>query len=314
MRLFNGKKVAEKILKNLKQKIRKENLKPKLAVILVGEDEASKIYIRLKKEAAGRVGVGFELYRYDNSIEEEEIIAKIKELNERADITGIIIQLPLPEGLNRDKIISAIDVLKDVDGFHTENRRLFEQGKPNFEPVLPNAILTAIKEAYHQPSCRTCFGISLPEILKQVENKFSASKQDDKKSKILQNKKAVALVNSDIFGQTLKLFLEMEEINFKYIIRNACLIKGAEKELKQADIVISVCGCPGLITGETIKKGAIVIDGGIFRSKDGKVVGDVERASVEGVASFLTPVPGGLGPLVIALLLNNVFIASKMKK
>lgn len=281
MRLFNGKKVAAEILKDLKQRIRKEKLKPKLAVILVGEDEASKIYIRLKKEAAERVGIEFELYKYDDGIKEKEIIAKIEELNTRNDKTGIIVQLPLPPGLNKDKIISAIDPTKDVDGFHEENRRLFGQDEPRFKPVLPSAILAAIKDAIG-------------------EN--------------VAGKKAVALVNSDIFGKTLELVLRKQRIDFKYIIRNVCSIGGAESDLKEADIVISVCGCPELITGDMIKKGAVVVDAGIFRSKDGKVVGDVDCASVENVASFLTPVPGGLGPLVIALLLENVYIASKIKK
>ena len=281
VRLFDGKKVANKILEDLKQRIKKENLKPKLAVILVGEDEASKIYIRLKKEAAERVGVEFELYKYDSGIKEEKIIAKIEELNTRDNVTGIIVQLPLPQGLDKNEIISAIDPLKDVDGFHEENRRLFEKGETRFEPVLPSAILRAIKETVGENVAR---------------------------------KKAVALVNSAIFGQMLKLVLEKHGIDFKYIIRNVCSIGGAEKELKESDIVISVCGCPGLITGDMIKKGAVVIDAGIFRSQDGKVVGDTDRASVENIVSFLTPVPGGLGPLVIALLLNNVFIASKIKK
>lgn len=279
---------------------------------MVGEDEASKIYIRLKKKAAESVGVEFELYKYEVSFVQEnkekeilkqvqdDIIKKIKEMNYDSSVSGIIVQLPLPQGLNKDKIIGAIDPFKDVDGFHEENRRLFEEGKPHFErseesrfcerseqvlnyfgPVLPSAILMAIKDA-------------------MGEN--------------IAGKKAVALVNSDIFGKTLEMVLKREGIDFKYIIRNVCLVGGAEKELKGADIVISVCGCPGLITGDMIKKGAVVIDAGIFRSKDGKVIGDVDRASVESVASFLTPVPSGLGPLVIALLLNNVFIASKIKK
>lgn len=277
MRLFNGKKIAESILKDLKQRMKKENLKAKLAVILVGEDEASKIYIRLKKEAAENVGVEFELHKYSLKADEAEIIMQIEKLNKDGEVSGIIVQLPLPLGLNKDKIISAIDPFKDVDGFHEENRRLFEEGRPRFKPVLPNAILTAIRDALGD---------------------------------IMVGKKAVAFVNSDIFGQTMKLVLGKQGIDFKYIIRNVCLVGGAEKELKESDIVISVCGCPGLITGDMIKKGAVVIDAGIFRSQDGKVVGDVNRASVESVASFLTPVPGGLGPLVIALLLKNVYIAA----
>jgi len=280
MRLFDGKKTAEKILKEIKTAIKREKLKPKMAVILVGEDEASKIYIRLKGEAAERVGVGFELYKYDATVANERIVKKIKELNENGDIAGIIVQLPLPAGLDRDKIIGAIDPRKDVDGFHAENRRLLLEVHPVFEPVLPTAMLAAIKAA---------LGGDLP------------------------GKKAVALVNSDIFGQTLKLVLEKEGIKFDYIVRNICSADGTEEKLRETDIVITVCGCPNLVTGEMIKGGAVVIDGGIYRFSDGRVRGDVNRESVENKASFLTPVPGGLGPLVIALLLRNVYLAERRR-
>ena len=281
MRLFDGKKTAEKILKEIKTAIKREKLKPKMAVILVGEDEASKIYIRLKGEAAERVGVGFELYKHDATVANERIVKKIKELNENGDIAGIIVQLPLPAGLDRDKIIGAIDPRKDVDGFYAENRRLLLEGHPVFEPVLPTAMLAAIKAA---------LGGDLP------------------------GKKAVALVNSDIFGQTLKLVLEKEGIKFDYIVRNICSADGTEEKLRETDIVITVCGCPNLVTGEMIKNEAVVIDGGIYRFKDGRVCGDVDFSSVQERASFLTPVPGGLGPLVIALLLKNVYLAAKKQK
>lgn len=278
MRLFDGKKAAEKILAGLKEKIAKGKLEPKLAVFLIGEDEASKIYIRLKKEAAKKIGVGFKLFKYDTIASEKEIIDKIEELNQDKNINGIIVQLPLPEKFDRDKIISAIDILKDVDGFHIENRRLFEEGRPRFIPPLPEAILLAIETAYG--------------------------------NKKLKNKKIVALVNSDIFGRMLKFVIGKIGTDFKYILRKTCLISGGEEEFKEADILITACGCPNLITGEMIKQGAVVIDGGIYRYHDGRITGDTERKSVEERAEFLTPVPGGIGPLVIALLLKNVYLAT----
>jgi methylenetetrahydrofolate dehydrogenase (NADP+)/methenyltetrahydrofolate cyclohydrolase len=277
MRLFDGKKFADKILGEIKEKIKKEGLKAKLVVFLIGEDEASKIYIRLKKEAAIMVGIGFELYNYDRGAAEQEIIEKIMDLNKDKNISGIIVQLPLPDSFSKNKIISAINPRKDVDGFHKENQQLFEKGKKRFEPVLPGAILLAIKNAENGK---------------------------------LHGKKAVALVNSDIFGQALKLVLEKEGINFQYKLKKTCLIFGADDDLKKADIIITACGCPGLVRGEMIKPGAILIDAGIFRAKDGKVVGDIDRKNVENIASFLTPVPGGIGPLVIALLLQNVYYSN----
>lgn len=281
MRLFDGKKVSEKILAELKKKIKKENLKPKLAVILIGEDEASKIYIRLKKEATEKIGAEFELFKYSKNEKEENIVAKINELNNSASVSGIITQLPLPARFNKDKILTAIDPLKDVDGFHEENKRLFEEGKPRFMPVLPSAILFTIKDALNG------------EIVA---------------------KKAVALVNSDIFGNMLNLVLGKDGIDFKYKLQKVCLISGKENDLKEADIVITACGCPNLIRGEMIKQGAVLIDAGIFRTADGKITGDINRKSVENKANFLTPVPGGIGPLVIALLLKNVVRAIKIDR
>ncbi|KKR03393.1 MAG: Bifunctional protein FolD [Parcubacteria group bacterium GW2011_GWF2_39_13b] len=324
MRLFNGKKFADKILGEIKENIEKEGLKAKLAVFLIGEDEASKIYIRLKKEATIKVGIEFELYKYDREAIEQEISEKIIALNKDKNISGIIAQLPLPERLNRDKILSAISPLKDVDGFHQENRRLFEIGEPRFKPILPSAILLAIKEAYRvsvpvfSSVISAQAGIQNKKMLIQeriLDPRFPsvvkifgrAQRGDDK----LRGKKAVALVNSDIFGQMLKLVLEKEGINFQYKLKKTCLISGTDDDLKKADIIITACGCPGLVRGEMIKPGAILIDAGIFRAKDGKVVGDIDRKSVENIASFLTPVPGGIGPLVIALLLQNVCLAAK---
>lgn len=278
MRLFDGRKVADKILEDIAGKIREENLKPKLAVILIGEDEASKIYIRLKKEATEKIGAEFELFKYAENEKEENIISKIKELNNNTLISGIIAQLPLPARFNKDKILIAIDPLKDVDGFHEENKRLFEIGKPRFMPVLPSAILMAIKDALGSD---------------------------------ITGKRAVALVNSDIFGNMLKLVLEKEGVDFKYKLQKVCLISGKKNDLKEADIVITACGCPNLVRGEIIKQGAVLIDAGIFRMADGKITGDINRESVKNKAEFLTPVPGGIGPLVIALLLKNVYLASK---
>lgn len=280
MRLFNGKEASDKILKELKTAILREDLKPRLAVILVGEDEASKIYIRLKKKAAEEIGIGFELYKYDITLASSEVIKKINELNKREEINGIIVQLPLPASWSRDEIIGAIDPLKDVDGFHEKNRRLLLEGKPVFEPILPTAMLVAIKAALG----------------------------DD-----LSGKKAAALVNSDIFGQVLRVVLEKEGIKFDYIVRNICSADGTEEKLREVDVVITACGCPNLVNSEMIKDGAVVIDGGIYRFKDGRVCGDVDCVSVQKKASFLTPVPGGLGPLVIALLLRSVYLAAKSR-
>ena len=277
MKLFNGKKAAQKILTDLAARIKKEKLKPVLAVIMVGENEASKVYLKLKKEAAKKIGIEVMEYFFSAEAAKESIIKKIQELNNDKKISGVIVQLPLPAMFNADEIIGVLDLAKDVDGFHKENRRLLEKGESKLRPVLPLAILAALQ---------------------------SASKKD-------LTGKILALVNSEIFGQTLKLVLEEAGAEMNYLARNTCVILGAEKELKSADVLITVCGCPNMIKGEMIKRNAILIDAGITRYHDGKVVGDVDQKSVAGKAAFLTPVPGGLGPLTVALLLRNVYLAAR---
>lgn len=277
MKLFDGKKVSQKILKELAEEIKKAKIKPRLAVILVGEDEASKLYVKLKKEAGKKVGIEVQEHRFSSQAPEDEIISYINRLNNDLDVNGIIVQLPLPAVLNADKIIEAIDSKKDVDGFHRENRKLLEKGKEAILPILPIVILTALDSA----------------------------------KKLVTGKNVLALVNSDIFGQTLKIILAREGFAVDYLVRNTCVLFGAEKELKTADILISVCGCPNMIKGESIKEGAILIDAGVTRYHDGKVVGDIDRESVKNKAAFLTPVPGGLGPLTVALLLRNVYLVAE---
>jgi methylenetetrahydrofolate dehydrogenase (NADP+)/methenyltetrahydrofolate cyclohydrolase len=277
MKLFDGKKVANKILKELAADIKKAKIKPSLAVILVGDDEASRLYIKLKKQAAEKVGIGFAEYVFSDKAKEADVLSKIKELNQNQKISGIIVQLPLPAVFNTDKIIEAIDPKKDVDGFCKENLRLLERGKEELLPVLPLVIQTALAGA----------------------------------KKLILSKNILALVNSETFGQTLKTVLSRDGFLVDYLVRNTCVLFGSEKKLKEADILISVCGCPNMIKGESIKEGAVLIDAGVTRYHDGKTVGDVDRESVKDKASFLTPVPGGIGPLTVALLLRNVYLAAE---
>ncbi len=282
MKIFDGKKAARKILKDLGEKIKAEKIRPVLAVVLVGADEASKLYIKLKKEAAAKIGIEVREFNFDSRVKEADIIEKIKNLNENKEVHGILVQLPLPAIFNMDKILGAIGLQKDVDGFRKENRRRLEKKEtPNFAPVLPLAILTALADA--------------------AKNDLAN----------LKDKSILALVNSEIFGSALKQIFDKERAPLKYHVRNTCIVSGIEKEILTADVLISVCGCPNLIKGEMIKEGAILIDGGITRYHDGKVVGDVNRASVEQKAAFLTPVPGGIGPLTVALLLRNVYLAAR---
>lgn len=277
MKIISGQVIADQILEKLTQEIESNPNKPGLAVVLVGGDEPSEVYVRLKKQAAEKIGMRFELKRFDSSAGNLEIIDCLQKLNNRPDICGIIVQLPLPENFITDEIVSAIDYRKDADGFTPRSLKDFSEGRFFNWPVFPKAILEMIK--------------STGESLK--------------------NKKAVVIANSDIFGQTMAKVLATEKIESQIILIND--FPESLKKIKEADIVISAIGQPKLISGEMLKDGAIMIDGGITKIGN-KVVGDVDFQSVENKDIFLTPVPGGVGPVTIACLLKNVWELAKNQK
>ena len=261
MKLLKGKAIADKILNNLKKRIKQEKLKPALVVLLIGENKASKIYVKLKKEAAKKIRMDFFVFRFKAQVSENKIMELIKHANRNRRINGIIVQLPLPKKFNTRKIINSINPQRDVDGFGPETK---------FRPVFPQAIL---------------------EILKSTKTK-------------LRNKRAVIIANSKTFGDTMKKILEKEKVQAQY----ALILR--KEQLKNADIIISAVGKPGLIKGDMVKRNAIIIDGGITKIGK-KVLGDVDFNSVKNKASFITPVPGGVGPVTIACLLKNVYLAAK---
>jgi len=284
MRLLKGKKIAGRILADLKKAIRREKLRPGLAVVLVGKNKASRVYVGLKKKAAKAVGINFYLYKFKESEIEANIVKKIKELNDNKKISGIIVQLPLPKKFNTQKIINTISPEKDADGFsakggpaegwHPQDKRLISKKYAKILPVFPHAIMLLIE----------------------------SSKQK------LRGKQAVIIANSKIFGETMTAALKQKGIAGRYI-----LYKNYKKNLtaiRLADIIISAVGKPGLIKGDIVKYGAIIIDGGITKIGK-KVLGDVDSQSVKNKAAYLSPVPGGVGPVTIACLLENVYALSK---
>jgi len=276
MRLLKGKKIAGKILKDLKKALQKQKNRPGLAVVLVGENKASKVYVGLKKKAAKAVGINFYLYKFKKLEKESVVIKKIKELNKDKKISGMIVQLPLPSGFSTQKIINVIDVQKDADGFHPENLKKFIAGGKGVEPVFPKAIISILEE--------------LP------------------RAELSETKKAVIIANSKEFGNTMKAALKIKGIKADYILARD--IKNKSDKIKEAGILISAVGKPRLIKGGMIKKDAIIIDGGITKIGR-KVFGDVDFNSVKNKVSYITPVPGGVGPVTIACLLENVYLLSK---
>jgi methylenetetrahydrofolate dehydrogenase (NADP+) / methenyltetrahydrofolate cyclohydrolase len=243
--IIDGKKIAERILLELKNKIEKDNLKLKLAVVLVGDDYASGVYVNRKRIACEKAGIDFELFNFSSDISEEELKEKIKEIADKPEVLGIIIQLPLPKKFNSQDVLDIIPKNK------------------NAEFISP--VVSAVGKILEE------YGISL------------------------KNKKIVLVGRGKSAGGPLAEWLSKNNLEFSGI-----------ESIEDADIVISGVGKSGLIVGDMIKKGAVVIDIGFSHDKDKKAVGDVEFESVSKKASYITPVPGGVGPITVACLLENL--------
>lgn len=268
---LKGKKIDGRILaENIKDEVTKEifelGYRPNLAIILIGNRSDSELYVKLKEQEAKKVGIDTHLYKCTSKTSEEEILSMINHLNNDELIDGILIQLPLPEGFNTDKIIKAINPNKDVDGFHPDNKTILS-------PV-------------HQ----TIF-----EMLASVDYE-------------LQDKKTVIISNSDIFGKSLAKLLKKEKAIVKIAGIND---KNLIKKTSEADLLISAVGKPHFIKKEMVKKDAVVIDIGITK-KDTLVFGDVDYDDVYDKASYITPVPGGVGPMTIAVLFRNTLKLYKL--
>ena len=266
--ILDGKKLREKLLTDLKQKIDRFQTKPTLVVILVGENPASKIYVNNKRKTAEELGINSQVINYPANISEEELLAKIEELNNNKDVTAILVQLPLPEHISKENVINAIAPEKDVDGFTPYNfGKLFSGEIPTVYPCTPKGILLLLDE----------YGIEL------------------------EGKHVVVVGRSNIVGRPLSQML---------LNRNAtvtvCHSKSNLDIIKTADVVISAVG-KNIIEGEMLKSASVVVDVGIFKDENGKTRGDVDFESASQVTSYISPVPGGVGPMTIAsLMLNTV--------
>ncbi len=267
-KIIDGKALAAKIQQELTVEIKTKDLHPELAVILVGDDPASKLYVRLKKKACEQIGIEFHEYLMPDNITLEQVLETIDFLNKDELTDAILIQLPLPKHLDADIIIKAIDPKKDVDGFHPENIKKLLAGKTDFVPGLALGILKLIEST--------------------EEN--------------LNNKSAVIVAKGDVFFQPLTKVLADKNIH-------AQLVDPKNPELKkysrQADILIVAIGQPFFIKEDMVKPDAIVIDVGTNKIDEHRVVGDVDYSAVFDKVSHITPVPGGVGPMTVAMLLYN---------
>lgn len=278
MQIIDGKKLAEKIKDDIVKEIVKLGQRPNLAIILIGQREDSALYVSLKERGAKKVGIDTHLYKCPENIFEKEILEMIECLNNDETIDAILIQLPLPENFNTDKIIKAIAPGKDVDGFHPEN--------------LKKLLASCDSLALMPP----VFGVVL-EILKSINCD-------------LENKKVCIAANSDIFGKSLAKVLECSGAKVQ-------TTRGDGEDLKektsQADILITALGKPEFIKKDFIKKDAVVIDVGITKTKNG-VKGDVDFEDVKNAVGHITPVPGGVGPMTIAMAFRNTMELFKKSK
>lgn len=269
--IIDGKRIAEEILLSIKKDVERKfkliNLRPKIATVLIGNDSASKIYVKAKLKAAEKVGINTELLTFEETIDNKKLREIIISLNKRVDISGILVQLPLPNNLDEKIIFETIDYKKDVDGFGIYNTGLLNHWKPLIMPCTPQGILYILKK-----------------YLKE-----------------LSGKKAIIIGRSIIVGRPMASILIRENCTVTITHSKTINIK---EECAQADIVIVAVGVPNLVKAEWIKKDAFIVDVGISRV-DNKLVGDVDFKNVKDRASVITPVPGGIGPLTVANLLLN---------
>ena len=275
--IIDGKALAKKIRENLKQendKLKEKGITSKLAVILVGDDGASKIYVRNKSKACQDVGIEYEEILLDSNTTMEKLLNVIDGLNNRKDINGILLQSPIPRGLDIKQAFEKIDYKKDVDGFNPINVGKLMIGQDCFISCTPYGIIKMLEE-YNIP---------------------------------IEGKHAVVIGRSNIVGKPLSQCL----LNKNATITTCHSKTENLKEItKTADILISAVGKVNMVTDDMVKEGATVIDVGMNRNDEGKLVGDVDFENVKEKASYITPVPGGVGPMTIAMLMNNVIKATK---
>ncbi|MBM7616479.1 methylenetetrahydrofolate dehydrogenase (NADP+)/methenyltetrahydrofolate cyclohydrolase [Weissella uvarum] len=273
--IIDGRLIAKELRAAVKKQVavlNEANVIPGLAVILVGDDPASEIYVRNKGRAAEKVGVAAQTFQYDASLSEAELIAKIEGLNADPAIDAILVQSPLPDHINEQRIQEAILPQKDVDGFHPENVGQLFADRKGFFPVAntPRGVMTML---HHE----------------HVE---------------LSGKNAVVVGRSVLVGTPMFALLQRENATVSLLHRHTPEAL-RHQLLQQADLIVVAVGVPKLIQGEDIKPGAVVIDVGINRMDDGKLIGDVDFEAAEPKASLITPVPGGVGPMTIATLLET---------
>ena len=277
MKLINGKELAKKIREGLKNeviKLKKRNINPKLAVIMVGHDKASEVYVRNKSKACQEIGIEYEEFLLEATITQKELMDLINNLNERKDVHGILLQSPIPEHLDIREAFNSIDYRKDVDGFNPINVGKLSIGEDCFISCTPYGVIKMLEE-YNIP---------------------------------VEGKRAIIIGRSNIVGKPLLQCLLNKNATVTICHSKT---KNIEEITREADILVAALGKPKFVKENMVKAGAVVIDVGINRNEEGKLVGDVDFENVSKKASYITPVPGGVGPMTIAMLMSNVVKAAR---
>ncbi|HEX2985954.1 MAG TPA: bifunctional methylenetetrahydrofolate dehydrogenase/methenyltetrahydrofolate cyclohydrolase FolD [Caproiciproducens sp.] len=278
-KLIDGKAVAAKVRAEIAlevESLAKKGVKPGLAVVIAGDDPASRTYVNNKKKACGEVRIYSEEYALPATVSQQELMKLICKLNEKKDISGILVQSPLPNGLDEEAVVEAIDPVKDVDAFHPSNVGRIMIGNFHFLPCTPAGVMELLQSEAIDVTGKNC----------------------------------VVIGRSNIVGKPMAMLLLHKNATV-----TICHSKTQNlKELcKNADILISAVGKPKFVTADMVKPGAVVVDVGINRNENGKLCGDVDFENVRELASYITPVPGGVGPMTIAMLLKNTVTAAKLQ-
>lgn len=278
--IINGKEISEMVIEEAKKETEElcgKGIMPCLSVIIVGDDPASKVYVRNKKRMCEKVGIKSASYELPEATSEKELLGLIDELNKSEQVNGILVQLPLPKHINERKVIMAISPEKDVDCFHPQNVGALCIGEPTFLPCTPAGVI---------------------ELLKRSNIEISG-------------KNAVVIGRSNIVGKPVSMLLTKENATV-----TVCHTKTKDMKsiCKNADIIVVSAGREKTLTADMVKEGAVIIDVGINRNADGKLTGDVDFEECAKKASAITPVPGGVGPMTIAMLMKNCVYAAKMQK
>lgn len=279
-KILDGKQIAKDYrqgLQNQVEALKEKGFTPKLSVILVGNDGASQSYVRSKKKAAEKIGMISEIVHLEETATEEEVLNELNRLNNDDSVSGILVQVPLPKQVSEQKILEAINPDKDVDGFHPINIGKLYIDEQTFVPCTPLGIM---------------------EILKHADID-------------LEGKNAVVIGRSHIVGQPASKLLLQKNASVTILHSRS---KDMASYLKDADVIVSAVGKPGLVTKDVVKEGAVIIDVGNTPDENGKLKGDVDYDAVKEIAGAITPVPGGVGPLTITMVLNNTLLAEKMRR